>query len=131
MAAPWPFIERMLPGCIGAFQALASFCLYLPPETGNAFFETSMESSQHPHLVFDILKFVLIERQQFLFTDRHRLWQERDPGAFEDLFDLLGGKTKTQVHLDRLHAFDSFLIEVAIPVLQPASADQLLLLIVA
>ena len=73
MAAPWPFIERTMTSSSSAFQASASFCLYLPLETGNAFFETDMEGSQHRHLVFDISEFVLIERQQLLFTDRQQV----------------------------------------------------------
>ncbi len=48
----------------------ASFYLWLPLETGDAFGEAPMERSQHRHLVFDVLEFVLIERQQLLFTDR-------------------------------------------------------------
>jgi hypothetical protein len=103
----------------------------LPLETGDAFCETSIECSQHIYLVFDVLKFVLIERQQRLFTDRQRVWERRASCALEDLFDLLGVEAKTQVHLDRLHAFDSFLIKVAIAILQSAGAEQPFLFIVA
>jgi hypothetical protein len=103
----------------------------LPLETGDAFVETSAECSQHHHLVFDVLEFVLIECQQCLFTDRQRLWERRAPSASEHLFDLLGGKAKTQVHLDGLHAFDSLLIEVAIAILQSTSTEQPFLLIIA
>jgi len=59
------------------------------------------------------------------------VWERRAPSALEDLFDLLGGEAKTQVHLNRLHAFDSLLIEVAIAILQSTSAEQPFLLIIA
>jgi hypothetical protein len=131
MAAPWPFIERTMPSSISAFQASASFCLYLPLETGNAFFETSMERSQHRHLVFDISEFVLIKCEQLLFTGRQRVWERGGSSTSEYLFDLLGGKTKTQVHLNGLHAFDGLLIEVAIAIREPTSAQQPFLFIIA
>ena len=90
-----------------------------------------MEGSQHHHLAFDFLDFVLIECDQCLLTDRQRLWKRRVPGAFEDLFDLLGGEAKTQLHLDRLHAFDGLLIEIAIAIREAPRAEQPFLFIVA
>jgi hypothetical protein len=59
------------------------------------------------------------------------LWERRAPGALQDLFDLLSVEAKTQVHLDRLHAFDGLLIEVTIAILQSTSAEQPFLLIIA
>jgi hypothetical protein len=103
----------------------------LPLETGDAFCETSVERSQHHHLVFDISAFVLIERQQFLFTDRQRVWERGGFGAIEDLFDLLGSKAETKVHLDGVHAFDGLLIEVAIAIREAPSAQQPFLFIIA
>ncbi len=91
---------------------------------GDAVCETRVERRQHCHLVFDIMEFVLIESEQLLFTDRQRLWERRGSGAIEDLFDLLGSEAQTQVHLDGMHAFDGLLIEVAIAILQSASAQQ-------
>jgi hypothetical protein len=99
-------------------------------ETGDAFSETCVERTQHCHLVFDILEFVLIEREQFLFTDRQQLWERGGFGASENLFDLLGRKAETQVHLDGMHAFDGLLIEVAIAIFQSASTEQPFLFIV-
>src|SRR6266566_6584732 len=109
----------------------ASFYLWLPLETGDAFGEAPVERSQHHHLVFDVLEFVLIERQQLLFTDRQRVRGRGGSSASENLFDLLGSKAETQVHLDGLHAFDGPLIEVAIAILQPTSAQQPFLFIIA
>jgi len=109
----------------------ASFCSQLPLESGDAFSETCVERSQQPHLVFDITEFVLIECQELLFTDRQRVGERGGSRASENLFDLLGGKAETQVHLDGLHAFDGLLIEVAIAILQPTSAQQPFLFIIA
>jgi hypothetical protein len=90
-----------------------------------------MESSQHGHLVFDFLEFVLIQCEQRLLTNRQRVWERRAFGTLEDLFDLFGGQAKTQVHLDCLHTFDDRLIEVTIAILQSTSAQQPFLFIVA
>jgi hypothetical protein len=103
----------------------------VPLETGDAFFETSVERSQHHYLVFDILEFVLINLQQRFFTVRQRLRERRGSGAMEDLLDLLGSEAEPQVHLDGVHAFDGFLIEVAVAILQPASTQQSFLFIIA
>jgi hypothetical protein len=103
----------------------------LPLETGDAFDETCVEGRQHHHLVFDILEFVLIERQQLLFTDRQRVWERGGSSAIENLFDLLSSKAETQVHLYSVHAFDDLLIEVTIAILQSTSAQQPFLFIIA
>jgi hypothetical protein len=103
----------------------------LPPETIDAFSETSVECSQYRYLVFDISAFVLIESQLHLFTDRQWLWNKGIPCALEDLLDLLCSEAKTQVHLDRLHTLDGLLIEVAIAILQPTSAQHPFLFIIA
>src|SRR5690348_12624648 len=89
-----------------------------------------MEQCQDCYLMFNILEFVLIERQQRLFANRQRLWHGRDLGTLEEVFDLPSGKAESQVHLNGLHPFDGFLVEVAIAVLQATSAQQLFLIVV-
>src|SRR5436305_7990364 len=64
----------------------ASFCPQLPLETGDAFGETGVERSQHHHLVFDVLEFVLIERTLPLFADRKRVRGTGASSASETLF---------------------------------------------
>jgi hypothetical protein len=100
-------------------------------ERGDAICETTAERRQHHQLVFDVSEFVLIECEQLLFTVRQRVWDRGGCSASENLFDLLGGKAETQVHLDGLHSFDGLLIEVAIAILQPTSAQQPFLFIIA
>jgi hypothetical protein len=51
--------------------------------------------------------------------------------ALEDLFDLLGGEAKTQLHLDRVHAFDGLLIEITIAIREAPRTEQPFLFIVA
>jgi hypothetical protein len=100
-------------------------------QTADAFCETSVECRQHFYLVFDILPFLLIECQECLLTDWQWLWERSILSALEDLFDLLGGEAKTQVHLDRLHAFDGLLIEIAIAIREAPRTEQPFLFIVA
>ena len=66
-----------------------------------------------------------------MFTDRQWVRGRGGTSAIENLFDLLGGQAETQVHLDRLHAFDGLLIEVAIAIREPASAQKPFLFIIA
>jgi hypothetical protein len=81
--------------------------------------------------VFDVLEFVLIERQQLLFADRQLGWQRGGLGASENLLYLLSGQAKPQIHLDCLHAFDGSLIEVTIAIREAPSAQQPFLFIIA
>jgi len=80
--------------------------------------------------MFDVLEFVLIERQQLLFTHRQRVWERGGFGASENLFDLLGGESETQVHLDGAHSFNGLLSEVAIAIREAPSTEQPFLFIV-
>jgi hypothetical protein len=52
-------------------------------------------------------------------------------GASENLLNLLSGQAKTQIHLDRLHAFDGSLIEVTIAIGEAPGAQQPFLFIIA
>jgi hypothetical protein len=73
----------------------------------------------------------LIECQQCLLTEWQGVWKRSILSALEDLFDLLGGEAKTQVHLDRLHTFDGLLIEIAIAIGEAPRTEQPFLFIVA
>jgi hypothetical protein len=108
----------------------ASLCPQLPLKTGDAFGESGMEGHQQRHLMFDVLQFVLIEQEQLLFTDRQWVWERGGLGAIENLFDLLGRESETQVHLDGLHPFNGLLIEVAIAIREAPGAQQPFLFIV-
>jgi len=81
--------------------------------------------------VFDLLELVLVEFQQRLFTDRQGVWEGRSLTTLENLLNLVGGQTKTEIHLDGLHPLNRFLVEVTIPVCKPTRTEELLLLIVA
>jgi hypothetical protein len=99
-------------------------------QTINAFCETSVQCRQHFDLVFDLLPFLLIECQERLLTDWQGVGERSILGTVEDLFDLLGGETKTQVHLNCVHALDGLLIEIAIAIGEALRTEQPFLFIV-
>jgi hypothetical protein len=59
------------------------------------------------------------------------VWKRRGLGASENLLNVLGGQTKAQVHLDRLHPLDGLLIEVTIAIREAPSTQQTFLFIIA